>query len=83
VPQSVIKKELEKYGMDEDWYWPGVLIVGGIVGLGIWIYAFFSWGLLVGLLIGWLPGIIGGIIAGLLWPIVVLGVVGVLLIIFG
>ena len=33
----------------------------------------------VGLAIGWLPALIGAFIAGLLWPLIVLMVVGFLL----
>lgn len=53
-------------------YFAGVWIVGMVIGLGIWVYAFISWGLLLGLVFGWIPALIGGTIAGFLWPLVVL-----------
>lgn len=56
-------------------YLIGVWITGIIVFFGIWIYAFVSWGFLIGLAIGWLPALIGGFIAGLLWPLIALGLV--------
>lgn len=50
-------------------------IVGILCGIGIWIYALFTWGLLLGLIFGWIPGLIGGIICGLIWPVVVIAAV--------
>jgi hypothetical protein len=52
-------------------YWIGVRIVGVVTFISIWIYAFFSWGFLIGLGIGWLPAIIGAAMIGFLWPITV------------
>lgn len=54
------------------WYMVGAMITGAIAFFAIWIYAFASWGLLIGLAIGWLPALIGATIVGLLWPLVVL-----------
>jgi|GEM_PF-1224333 len=57
------------------WY----LVIGWIVGFicftGIWIYAFNTWGFLIGLAIGWLPALIGGLIAGFLWPLILVAIV--------
>ena len=58
-------------------------ITGVIIFFGIWIYAFASWGFLVGLAIGWLPAIIGAFIAGLLWPLILLVIGIAALILFG
>lgn len=49
-----------------------VWIVGILAFVGIWIYAFVSWGLLFGLMFGWIPAIIGGFILGILWPVLFL-----------
>lgn len=56
----------------DDAYFGFAVIIGVIAFFGIWIYAFVTWGLLIGLAIGWLPALIGGFILGLLWPLVVL-----------
>lgn len=56
------------------------LVTGAIGFLGIWIYAFVSWGFLLGLAFGWVPALVGGFILGLLWPVVV-PVVGMLLVV--
>lgn len=58
-------------------------LVGGIVGLGIWAYAIFSLGLIMGVMIGWIPALIGGSVAGFLWPLTVLGILGFWFLIFG
>ena len=59
----------------EDTYITGAYITGVITFFGIWIYAFASWGFLVGLAIGWLPAMIGAYIFGFLWPLILLVVV--------
>lgn len=38
------------------------VVIGFVVAVGIWIYAFASWGFLIGLAIGWLPAAVGGAI---------------------
>jgi hypothetical protein len=45
-------------------------LIGTIVGICVWIYACFAWGLLVGLAVGWLPAVIAGGIAAFIWPAV-------------
>lgn len=70
--------------MERQTYIDGVHITGWIVGtlsfIGIWVYAFISWGFLFGLMFGWIPAIIGGCILGLLlgflWPLVAVLVLG-------
>ena len=44
-------------------------ITGVVSFFAIWIYAFTSWGFLIGLAVGWLPAIIGAFLIGALWPI--------------
>ena len=58
---------------DINWYVVGAFLIGILTFLGIWIYSFEEWGLLVGLLIGWLPALIGGFIVGVLWPFLFFG----------
>ncbi len=36
-----------------------VTIVGLVIFVGIWGYAFYRWGLLKGLMLGWAPSIVG------------------------
>ncbi|MEK7574512.1 MAG: hypothetical protein AAB514_03215 [Patescibacteria group bacterium] len=64
-----------------DGYIIGAYITGALVFIGVWIYAIASWGFLVGIAIGWLPAIIAAFIAGLLWPLVVLVVIGLIVLI--
>jgi hypothetical protein len=37
-------------------------LAGILIFFGIWIYAFISWGFLIGLAIGWLPALIANLI---------------------
>ena len=53
-------------------YGVGVIIVGIISFVVIWIYAIASWGFLIGLAVGWFPALIGGFILGILWPLVII-----------
>ena len=55
--------------IQSDTYQLGFAITGGITFLGVWAFACFQWGFLVGLAIGWLPALIAGAIVGALWPI--------------
>jgi len=64
------------------WYKMGAWIVGVGSFFAIWIYAFVSWGFLIGLAIGWLPALIGGAILGFLWPLALLIVAGGLLFLY-
>jgi hypothetical protein len=57
-------------------------LFGGLAFLAIWIYAFYSWGFLIGLAIGWLPALIGGWLVGLLWPLAVLAAIGIALLVY-
>ena len=66
----------------DDSYGVGAGIVGIIGAICIWIYAIVEWGLLLGLVFGWIPALIGGFIVGLLWPLVVLGILGILFLMF-
>jgi len=67
--------------MNGSGYMVGVWIVGVLAFAAIWLYALFSWGLLLGLMIGWIPALIGGFILGWLWPLVVLAVIGLIILI--
>ncbi len=65
--------------LDGEWAWYhwGRLIVAVPCFIGIWIWSFVEWGVLVGLAIGWLPALIGaGIISGL-WPVLLI-LIGIL-----
>jgi len=66
---------------NDSWYGIGANITGVIAFFAIWIYAFISWGFLVGLAIGWLPAIIGAFILGILWPLVAFAVAIIVLLI--
>lgn len=62
-------------------YRVGFWIFGIISFFAIWIGTLFSWGFL-GIVFGWLPGLIGGIVLGVLWPIIVLGILGFTITVF-
>ncbi len=66
---------------DETWYKIGAYSTGVVTFFAIWIYAFVTWGFLVGLAIGWLPAIIGAFIAALLWPLIAFIVVAFIVLI--
>lgn len=57
-------------------YFVGGLITGVIFFIGSWIYCIAAYGFLLGVGLGWLPSIIVAYIAGLLWPLIVLVLVG-------
>lgn len=64
--------------MDEDnSYFIGGAITGGIVFLGCWVYAIATWGWFLGLAFGWIPAAIIGAIAGFLWPLVAIAVLAI------
>jgi hypothetical protein len=67
----------------ENKYTIGAIITGIIAFFIIWIYAFSSWGFLIGLAAGWIPAIIGGFIIGLLWPLILILLIGIIIFIFG
>lgn len=54
----------------------GFYIVGGIVFLLAWLYAVVTYGLFLGLGLGWLPALVIGFIAGILWPFILLLLLG-------
>jgi hypothetical protein len=64
--------------MEKDTYIIGAWIAGVLSFIGIWVYAFLTWGILFGLTFGWIPGIIGGILVGILWPLVALIIILIL-----
>ena len=64
-----------------DYYAIGGYITGFFTFFAIWIYAFASWGFLIGLAIGWLPAIIGAVILGFLWPLAAIALTGFILLI--
>lgn len=63
-------------------YQAGVVIVGGltaiVVFVGAWIYCISEYGFLLGVGLGWLPAVITAIIVGalvgFLWPLIALGI---------
>ncbi len=57
-------------------------IVGFIVFTISYIYCIATYGFLFGVGLGWLPSAIVGFIAGLLWPFVLLAVIGIAFVIF-
>lgn len=66
---------------DTSIYQVGFFITGIIAFFACWIYAFVSWGLLLGLGLGWIPSIFVAIIVGAIWPLIALVLVGGLCII--
>lgn len=63
----------------DDEYAKVAYVVGGIVFVVAWVYAIATYGLFLGIGLGWIPAAFIGAIAGLLWPVVVLGLFGVML----
>lgn len=63
----------------EDIYEWGKIITGVIAFFSIWIYAFATWGFLIGLAIGWLPALIGAGIIAFLWPLIALVIVAIVI----
>lgn len=63
-------------------YQGGVVIVGGlsaiIIFIGAWAYCIATYGFLLGVGLGWLPAVITAIIVGalvgFLWPLIALGI---------
>jgi hypothetical protein len=66
---------------DSQWYNIGFIITALITFVGSWIYCIATYGFLLGVGLGWLPSIIVAYIAGFLWPIIALGIAGIVLLI--
>lgn len=64
---------------NDDTYGQGALITGVIIFAIVWLYAMSQWGFLFGLIFGWIPAIIAAIIGALIWPILLLGIGGIIL----
>lgn len=64
----------------DNWYSVGFAITAFIVFVGCWIYCIATYGFLVGVGIGWLPSGIVAAIAGAVWPLIAIGIAGVILI---
>lgn len=62
-------------------YMVGATIVGVPVFIGAWIYFTMSYGFL-GFCLGWFPAYFAALILGLLWPLIAVGVVLILVILF-
>jgi len=62
---------------DSDWYWTGYYICWVIMFIGCWIYCIAVYGFLFGVGLGWLPSIIVAGLVSLLWPIIVLAIIGI------
>jgi hypothetical protein len=57
----------------------GVLITGFITFIVTWIYCIATYGFLLGVGLGWLPSIIVAYIVGYLWPLILVGLIGIIL----
>lgn len=66
---------------DSEWYSIGFGITAFITFVGSWIYCIATYGFLLGVGLGWLPSLIVAYIAGLLWPLIALGIAGIVLLI--
>lgn len=66
---------------DNEWYSIGFNITAFITFVGSWIYCMAEYGFLFGVGLGWLPSIFVAALAGVLWPLIALGIVGIVLLI--
>lgn len=57
----------------------GVIITGLITFVVTWIYCIATYGFLLGVGLGWLPAIIVAYIVGYLWPLILIGIIGIIL----
>ena len=65
---------------ENDWIYPvGAYITGLITFVVTWIYCIATYGFLFGFGLGWLPSIILAYILGLLWPLILIGLIGIVL----
>jgi hypothetical protein len=63
----------------EDVYWLGYKISWVLIFLGCWIYCIAAYGFLLGVGLGWLPSLIVASVASFLWPLTLVGIVGLLI----
>ena len=65
----------------DDEYLKGAIGTGILVFIGTWIWCIAEYGFLLGVGLGWLPSAITAFFAGLLWPFILLAVIGLILLI--
>ena len=63
-------------------YWIGAWITGILAFIASWIYAIACYGFFLGVGLGWIPALCIGYLAGLIWPLLAIGVVAVIILIF-
>lgn len=66
---------------DSQWYNIGFIITALITFVGSWIYCIATYSFLLGVGLDWLPSLIVAYIAGLLWPLIALGITGIVVLI--
>ncbi|MAZ30207.1 hypothetical protein CL655_02890 [bacterium] len=59
-------------------YKVGCWITGVLVFLGSWIYAIATYGWFLGIAFGWFPAMIIAFISAFIWPILALGLIGLI-----
>lgn len=60
----------------------GAAIVGALVFIGCWVYCIATYGFLLGVGLGWLPSLITAYICAILWPVLVVVLLGIVLFVF-
>jgi len=58
------------------------IAVGAVAAMVAWVYAIATYGFFLGVGLGWIPALIIGVVAGLLWPLILLGLLGIVFLIF-
>lgn len=66
----------------DEGYGLGFYITAFITFIGSWIYCIAHYGFLLGVGLGWLPSIIVAVVAGLLWPLILLVIIGIGFLVF-
>lgn len=65
---------------ENEWLYPlGAFITGFITFVSSWIYCIATYGYLFGVGLGWLPSMIVAFIVGALWPLILIGLIGIVL----
>lgn len=62
-------------------YWIGYWITWVIVFIGLWVFAVFEYGYLLGVGLGWLPAAIISTLTSFLWPIAVVALIVLLFVV--
>ena len=72
--ESYEPADIANDGIDflDDVYPVGGYIIGAITFIACWIYAYISWGFLLGVGLGWIPSLFIAGIVGFIWPLLVL-----------